>query len=373
MTALPRVMLVDDERLVVDGIAARLRRRADVVCVTSGQAALDELGSGPEVAVIISDMRMPVMNGAALLREVRQGWPDTVRMLLTGYADVDAAIAAVNDGNIFRFLTKPCAPAVLLSALDAGVAQHRLIKAEKELLEQTLKGAVDALVEVLELSSPAAFSASRRVRTLAVALANEVGLKQELWTLELAALLGRLGAVTLAPDTAQRVYASQPLTDEEAAAVARVPEVSRRLLTHIPRLEPVIELLRLAQGPSDSLAAGLLRVAVDYYAASARGLVFSEAFALLDHDETYDRRALDALARVQGLATRSSRVRELPVLSLRPGMVLAEDVLSPGGGLLLVRGHLLTQSVLERLHNCHRSAGVREPVRVWAKDDDAAA
>jgi CheY-like chemotaxis protein len=373
MTALPNVLLVDDERLITVALAAGLRRRFDVLTATSGREALDLLSTGPEVAVVVSDMRMPAMSGAQLLGEVRRGWPRTVRMLLTGFTDLDAAMAAVNEGNIFRFLTKPCPPPLFLSAVEAGLAQHRLLNAERDLLEQTLKGAVDALSEVLELSNPAAFSAGRRIRTLAVAMAGELGLKSELWVLELAALLGRLGALTLTPETLLRELAGAPLSEDERASVARVPEVTHRLLAHVPRLEPVTEVLRLAEeGPSDSLLANVLRVATDYHRASARGLVFAEAFALLDHDKRCDRRALDALSRVQGLARRSSRVTEVGVFALQPGMVLADDVHAASGGLLLVKGHLLTDNVLERLHNCARGAGVREPVRIWEPDREEA-
>jgi hypothetical protein len=228
---------------------------------------------------------------------------------------------------------------------------------------------VDTLSEVLELVSPAAFTAGRRIRTIAVAMAEHLPQARPLWALELAALLGQLGAVSLPPETAQRVYASAPLSEEEQALVEKVPSLSEKMVARIPRLEVVSALLQDARDPRPSGAlAQILQVATEYYRATSRGLSFPEAFARLEHDQHYDRAALDALAQVQGLARRASRMVELGMLSLRPGMVLADDVLTPGGGLLLGKGHLLSAQVLERLRNISRNGGLVEPLRVWQDD-----
>ncbi len=90
----------------------------------------------------MSDMRMPGMDGATVLTRARAVQPDTVRVLLTGQADMEDAVAAVNDGNIFRFLIKPCPRPVLVRALTDAVDQHRMITAERVLLERTLRGSV---------------------------------------------------------------------------------------------------------------------------------------------------------------------------------------------------------------------------------------
>jgi response regulator RpfG family c-di-GMP phosphodiesterase len=105
----PRILCVDDEPMVLDGLSDVLRRSFDVRVASSGAEGLAMLKEQRrEVAVVISDMRMPEMPGSIFLREARRVAPLAVRMLLTGYADHEAAIKAVNDGQIFRFLTKPC-------------------------------------------------------------------------------------------------------------------------------------------------------------------------------------------------------------------------------------------------------------------------
>jgi signal transduction histidine kinase len=123
--AKPRLLLVDDERQVLDGLSLHLRRQYDVVACTSGAEALAMLDRDAAFAAVISDLRMPGMDGVELLTEIRRRAPDTTRVLLTGYADVSSAMAAVNDAAVHRFLTKPCAPAQLARALEEAVISSR--------------------------------------------------------------------------------------------------------------------------------------------------------------------------------------------------------------------------------------------------------
>src|SRR5258708_16503225 len=107
---LPRILCVEDEPGIVEGLAVKLRRDYRVLAANGGNSALQLLKDKGAPAVIISDMRMPGMDGATLLKHVKQLYPETTRILLTGEPGRDAAIAAVNEGQIFPFLTKPCPP-----------------------------------------------------------------------------------------------------------------------------------------------------------------------------------------------------------------------------------------------------------------------
>ena len=126
-----RVLCVDDDPLVLAGFQRNLRRRfeLELEVAVGGEAALAE---GP-YAVVVSDLRMPAIDGVRLLAAVRERWPDTVRVMLTGESDVAATIAADNSGTLFRFLTKPCTPDGLAVTLEAALAQHRLGVAERDL------------------------------------------------------------------------------------------------------------------------------------------------------------------------------------------------------------------------------------------------
>jgi signal transduction histidine kinase len=129
------VLCVDDEPLAVEGISNVLRKRFEVVTATSGAAGLAAFREKGPFQVVLSDFQMPGMNGAAFLRQAQELAPDTTRMLLTGKAGFDDAMQVINEGYIFRFLSKPCPPEVLIQALDAGVEQHRLRTADRQLLE----------------------------------------------------------------------------------------------------------------------------------------------------------------------------------------------------------------------------------------------
>src|SRR2546425_12554409 len=121
---LPRVLCVDDEARVVEALVPHLRKEYDVRTALSGAAGLQVLKEMGGAAVVLSDMRMPEMDGATFLHHVMHFYPDATRMLLTGEPGQDAAVAAVNKAQIFRFLKKPCPPAELKVAVEAGVTQR---------------------------------------------------------------------------------------------------------------------------------------------------------------------------------------------------------------------------------------------------------
>lgn len=131
------VLCVDDEPQVLEGLRLQLHRHHRVLTAGSGAEALEILGGDQRVAVIVSDMRMPVMDGAAFLRRAREIMPEVPRILLTGQTEMASAIAAVNQGQIFGFLTKPCPPTTLIAAVTAAIGRYRLMAAQLLLMRQT--------------------------------------------------------------------------------------------------------------------------------------------------------------------------------------------------------------------------------------------
>lgn len=165
---------------------------------------------------------MPGLDGVAVLAGARQRRPGTVRLLLTGHADLDSAVAAVNDGNIFRFLVKPCASAVLRRALSDAIGLHRSLTAERELLEQTLRGAVAALADALALANPTAFARATRIHALVRRLVAALD-PPDAWRIEVAAMLSQIGTVVLAPGTVAKLHDGRPLNEDERAQVQDLP------------------------------------------------------------------------------------------------------------------------------------------------------
>ena len=130
-----KVLFVDDEPNVLDALRRSLGRRYDVYCATSGIEALSMMESLGPFAVIITDMQMPGMTGLELLRVVRGRSPEMVRLVLSGHADFDAAIAAVTEGAVFRFHTKPVSPDVLCASIESALVRHEAEKHSKGLID----------------------------------------------------------------------------------------------------------------------------------------------------------------------------------------------------------------------------------------------
>ncbi len=132
-----RILLVDDEPAVLSALRRTLRQDGYQILTTgSGAEALGHLRA-QTASLVVSDHRMPGMTGVELLRRVREEWPDTTRMILTGYADLQATMAAINDGEVYRFLAKPWEEADLRRAVREGVERHALLQENRRLLALT--------------------------------------------------------------------------------------------------------------------------------------------------------------------------------------------------------------------------------------------
>jgi|YNPMSStandDraft_1061717.scaffolds.fasta_scaffold00051_14 sigma-B regulation protein RsbU (phosphoserine phosphatase) len=147
-----KILFVDDEINVLHGYRRNLRSLFDVHIAQSGEEALKIISEQDDFAVIISDYRMPEMDGIELLHKVRDISPDTIRIILTGYADMQIAIEAINEGNIFRFLTKPISNDKLINTINDALEQYRLITTEKE-LNKKLQDAYQTIKHDLETAA----------------------------------------------------------------------------------------------------------------------------------------------------------------------------------------------------------------------------
>jgi response regulator RpfG family c-di-GMP phosphodiesterase len=355
---LPSILCVDDEPRIVEGLALHLRRDYQVLTANGGHSALQLLKEKGAPAVIVSDMRMPGMDGAVLLKHIKHLYPETTRILLTGETGRDAAIAAVNQGQIFRFLTKPCPPDQLRSAIDAGVTHHNLQRAEKVLLQQTLVGCIRALLDILAITNPVAFGRTTRVKRLATELAAATG-NQGFWQLEAAAMLSQIGYISLPVELVEKLYYGKRLTPEERVLADGAPYVARKLLGRIPRLEPVMEILATSQDPKNDvpeglikLGAGILRLVLDYDAHIAQGLPATDAIDAIRADMArHDSTLVDSLESMVGAKTGTQEISEVCVGRVTPGMVFMDDLRTSVGTLLVPKGFEVTETFVERMRN----------------------
>lgn len=378
-----KVLLVDDEENVLAGYHRVLRKRFEMDMALGGVQALQALeGHGP-YAVIVADMQMPGMNGVELLQKVQERYPDMVRIMLTGNLDQRTAMEAINRGQVFRFLTKPCSPEELGQVLDAGIRQYRLETAERELLEQTLTGSLKVLMEILSMADPQAFGRAEVMRERALEMADQLG-GVDAWEVGLAAMMSPLGLVTVPAALVAKERAGETLTSQERETIQRVPEFGARLLERIPRLEGVARAVRYQrrnyagggyplEGPTGEEippAARILRVLSDFLDIEERRgsrVVALEQLKL--RKGLYDPRILALLEAFCGqpaTAPAAQGPRLLPVDALEPGMVLTADVKTRLGMLVVCAGTRLLPSHVEKLQNFARLIGLEEPVQVMA-------
>jgi response regulator RpfG family c-di-GMP phosphodiesterase len=304
------ILLVDDDIRVVSALQRRLYKSYPVEIAGGAVEALEAI-AGASYAVVVSDLQMPGMNGIEFLSRVKETSPETVRVLLTGQADLVAAIAAVNEGCVFRFLTKPCPDELLTKTLDAALDQHRLIIGERDVLQETLMSTVGVLVEILAAIQPAAFGRAWRVRRHVRTVAQEMKLG-DLWQFEVAAMLSQIGCISIDPDVLRRYDAGEQLSAAEADQLLSHARVGRTLLEQIPRLHSVSQMIdrqHHAFNGNDgfrpgtymvALGAQLLHAALDFDRLTGMGHSAEDALIEMRRNAPqYDPDVLAAMERVQ--------------------------------------------------------------------------
>ena len=362
-----KVLFVDDEPAALAGLKLAHFKQYDIRLAESGEQGLALLRAETDIAIVVSDMRMPEMDGAAFLAKVREQAPAAVRLLLTGHADMDAAARAVNEGRIFRFLTKPCSPHDMRLALAAAAQMHELVTAESVLLQKTLVGSVKAVVNVLGLTNPEALGRAMRVKNKARIAAQSLSPESQ-WGVEFAAMFSQIAAASLPEGTVRKLYRGAHLSNAETEQLVNATDAIQAILADIPRLEPVTrilgELTDLARRPLKGEGievraeqpARLLHAVIDLEALESSGQSLRQALTSMRQQEArYGTTTLDALAALLE-ETPKIDVAAFRPMDLKDGMVLAEDLRTTDGLLLLPRGFELTRSscvhIVERFRHC---------------------
>jgi CheY-like chemotaxis protein len=380
----PVVLMVDDEPNVLDGYRRALHGRFTVVSAGSGAEGLtlaqQAVNQGIPFPVVVSDMMMPNMNGAEFLGRAREIDPEAIQLLLSGQADLESTITAVNNGKLFRFLTKPCAASDLESALSSALEQHRLVHAERELLNHTLNGAIGVLTELLQMASPEAFTRTQRVQTVVDGAAAILGVED--WQLPLASMLSQIGCVAVPGDVLHRARTGGELTGDELDVYLAHPQTAGRLLERIPRLEQVARWVgnqpvrspghgtvtddwhATAAGSSTDLSETLLHAGIAFLATLDATGNAEKALAQLAQSGHYPPQVLDGLDEAAAALAPQGVRREIKVSQVLPGMLLEADVETLIGMTLVRKGERITEAVAMRLENFAKTVGVQEPIIV---------
>ncbi|MEE8273507.1 MAG: HD domain-containing phosphohydrolase [Alphaproteobacteria bacterium] len=383
-----KILFVDDEANILASFKRRLGKNFDISTAGGGEEALEVLKNDGPFAVIISDQRMPGMDGIEFLGEVKKRTPDTVRMMLTGHTDLETAVQAVNEGCIFRFYTKPCPPEVLADALEAGLNQYDLITAERELLERTLAGSVKVFVDVLSLVNPEAFRKAELIRGWVRDVARRMDLSNT-WELNIAAMIAPIGMITLPAEITAKLHDGEMLSETEHEIFSRTPEISRNLISNIPRMENISKMIYYQQkgydgsgfpmdtvsGDDIPLGARILRILNDL--AGVTEIPNRAAFGELEtRGGIYDPNVLrivrscfvDEKILQDGVISEKSVARVLAA-NLQAGSRLVSNIETEDGLLVLAAGSQISQAQIERLRNLQRVRSIKEPIYIQELPD----
>lgn len=405
------ILLVDDEENILNALNRVLRKEGyRILTAPSGQDGLSIIGK-EKTTLVLSDHRMPGMDGVEFLSEVRKRSPDTVRMMLTGYADMQAIVAAINRGEVYRFITKPWNDEEIKLILRDAIRQYELVQENRELqeltrrqnlilkdlntnleqkvsertrevemlfkeLEQNFFDFVRVFMGLMELKSPYLGGHAKRVAALSRKLAEKIGLpSEEVLNIEVASLLQDIGTLGF-PERMLKKRESE-LDTVEKALLQQHPALGQSALQHIRKLSPVCLLIRHhherydGYGYPDNLGGEKIPI-------GSRIIAITDSFdTLVNPWEGYERysvdRALYVLEKESGdkfdpvLVNRfiellhevrhegiEADVIEIDIAELKEGMVLASDIRTKRGLLLMASGEVVQPLHIAKIRNFHK-------------------
>jgi response regulator RpfG family c-di-GMP phosphodiesterase len=403
------VLFVDDEKHILASMERIFRKEGlDVLLAPGGAEGLELLASRP-VSLVISDHRMPGMSGAEFLQRVRELYPDTLRIMLTGYADTNAAVAAINEGQVYRFITKPWNDHELRQAVHEALQRWELVEENRRLFELTqrqnaelldlnqnlehkveertseiqdkkreLEGlykrlernffeSVRVFQQLIEMFDPVLGGHSKRVAALSRIVAGGLGLaeaEQEL--VEIAGLLHDIGLIGLPREVLTKRAAE--MSPSEAALYQQHPVLGYTALSGIDNLQQVAVVIKThhesfggggfpdgLQGEEIPLGGRIIHAASLYddllrqaklQGAQALKELERRSGSQLDPEVVFH---LDAA--LQNVGPSRGREAACPLSQLRPGMVLSRNLKTLGGLLLLPERAVIQEAHIEKILN----------------------
>jgi len=410
------VLCVDDEANILSALKRLFRPHGyTILTATSGQEALALLEK-EHVDLVISDMRMPEMNGAQFLEQVKNRWPDTVRLLLTGYAEMSATVDAINKGGIYRYISKPWEDAAMVDLVREALERLNLEREKRRLeevnrkqnaelkdlnanLEQRVKertSEVEQTMNFLELAhekmkknfmtSVRMFASMIDMRAAKMAghsrkvtdLARRVALQLQLKTNDFndlmhAALLHDIGMLGLPDEVIEKPFSS--LNNAERQEFVKHPEKGQLALMEFEDLKGATLIIRShherfdGQGYPDGLSgmaiplgARILATVNDYDELQNGSLTSTpmkeleaRAYICAARGTRYDPQVVDAFMVVLGV----HQVKETSVLvnasGLKVGMELTRDLTTADGIMLLSKGYILTEEIIGQIYTYEKS------------------
>lgn len=415
------ILFVDDEKNIL-GAVQRIFRKEDygILLAENGECGLDLLRQN-SVTVIVSDQRMPGMGGVEFLRKARETAPDAVRIMLTGQADMKEIAGAINQGEIYRYLTKPWVDEELRITISAAVERYNLVAENKRLqaetmrhnaefyeLNQTLEAKVEEKTkklrdgffsfvalcgDMIELHDQFSGGHCKRVAVLAKGLAQRLGIRgAELEAIWAAALLHELGLIGVPREVLDKHEGE--LAEGERALIRNNPKLSEEIMSRIDTLKPAGLIVKShmenfdgsgyperLKGKEINIGSRILAVCREYDLLRHSKHSYSKIDALVVIERgrlrRFDPYIVDAFlkfaAEMKDMEENTSSASpgcqpslgKVNVQQLLPGMTLAKSLATGRGRLLVAQGTVMTEALIEKVLNFNRIDPITDPVQIF--------
>lgn len=382
-----KILFVDDNQSVLSAFRRNLRKRYDVVTVDSGELALETLKGNDSFGVIVSDMQMPGLNGVEFLERAVELSPNSVRIMLTGNADQETAIDAVNRGQVFRFLNKPCSVDQIIEVLEEAVKQYDVGLIESRMLEETLAGCVKVLSDVLGLVAPFALGSGQRLRDSIAPFIRAVKLKS-VWVYEVSSLLSGIGYTALPVSLIRKLESSEGLNSKETALLREVPEIGYELVSEVPKLGVIARAIKYQNkrydgggfpeddvaGADIPLASRILKIFGNRMNLEREGIAEKAAKDKMTSEVgVYDPKILELCFKfyptyLNASISKDKSVNALQLSELKPGHTVVSDLTTTDGVLFVEAGNRLTAATIRRIRNYVALEQVEGPF--YVQEDD---
>ena len=394
------VLVVDDTEANVDILVDTLSDSYDISVAMDGPSALEAVSENPPDLILL-DVMMPGMDGYEVCERLKankrtRGIPV---IFVTAKVEVADEIKGFGSGAV-DYVTKPISPPVVKARVETHLKLRKAERDLQELVEKTLAGAVGVLVDILSVANPTAFSRASRIKRHV----NELMAASDLsrfWQIRLAATLSQIGCITVSSEIIEKIYRGQDVSREERETYSRHPQVGYEMICKLPNLGEVAEIIARQQiletdtgfqGTETAqkliqVGSRMLKLVLDYEQLTYSGETPNAAISKLKSAEgIYGPKLLEKFSRIieiesphEDLQIESETpqdaqdqsesahkgIRELRAGDLTPGMIIARDIFTKKGILLIKADTEVNLVVYETLHNFSKTDFVEEPFQVF--------
>ena len=375
------VLVVDDTEANVDILVDALGELYDVSVAMDGREALESVGDEPPDLILL-DIMMPEMDGYEVCRRLKghERYGKIPIIFLTALTEVENKTKGFQLGAV-DYITKPFEIAEVKARVEThlklGLAEADL----RELVVKTLGGAIEVMTEILSVANPTAFSRTSRLKRHANALMTAFNLT-DFWQIRMAAMLSQIGCIAISPETIEKIFSGRQVLVEDEEAYKRHPQIGYELISKIPRLEEVAEIIARQQDLQKNtgfqgdeqaqrliqMGSRILKLVLAYEKLTYSGKSSVDALAELKKSEReYGPKLLEGFSRIveSEPKTAQMKVQKIYPRDIAVGMVLAKDIITSSGSVLVKAGTKINPFLFEILHDSSKSEYSEETFAVF--------